>query len=326
MRISIRHQLSVTPPPGTANLVLQLLLTPKSGPTQDVESWTVDVQGMEHAAVFYDAYGNTTHMVNQARPEGELLVNVSGVVNTRDTNGVLGRPGGEPVVAMYKRMTQMTRVPVTLYGKYRGDKNSRLDILHGLMLRVSDTLATTVRQQAPAPDASAQSQSQDGITQSMGSMTQSMGGMSQSMGSGGSSQSMGAEPEGALVPPPETVETDQPPVNEEPGHEVVVRLPLPPATEYAHMFIGAARALGIPARFVTGYLVGTDDEPAKFHAWAEAYTEKLGWIGFDPMLELCPTDRHVRLAVGLDSLSAAPLRCVPAGEGVVDNGVEITLL
>jgi hypothetical protein len=324
MRISIRHQLSVTPPPGTTNLVMQLLLTPKSGPTQDIESWSVDVQGMENAAVFYDAYGNTAHMVNQAKPEGELLVNITGVVNTRDTHGVLGRPGGEPVVALYKRMTQMTRVPVTLYGKYRGEKNSRLDILHGLMLRVSDTLMTTVQPAAPAT--SGQSQSQNGMSQTIGSMTQSMGGMSQTMGADGSTQGMIAEPEVPLAPPLEASESDQPPVIEEPGHEVVVRLPLPPATEYAHMFVGAARALGIPARFVTGYLVGTDDEPAKFHAWAEAYTEKLGWIGFDPMLELCPTDRHVRLAVGLDSLSAAPLRCVPAGEGVVDNGVEITLL
>ena len=49
MRISIRHQLSVTPPPGTTNAVLQLLLTPQSGPTQKVESWSVEMAGIGNA-------------------------------------------------------------------------------------------------------------------------------------------------------------------------------------------------------------------------------------------------------------------------------------
>jgi transglutaminase-like putative cysteine protease len=65
---------------------------------------------------------------------------------------------------------------------------------------------------------------------------------------------------------------------------------------------------------VTGYLVGALEGQAAFHAWAEAYDEALGWIGFDPMLQLCPTDRHVRLATGLDALGARPLRMVPADE------------
>ena len=83
-------------------------------------------------------------------------------------------------------------------------------------------------------------------------------------------------------------------------------------------FIATVRALDIPARFVTGYLAADDDEPAAFHAWAEAYDEGLGWIGFDPALQLCPTDRHIRVAVGLDALSAAPARAVPA-EGAAES-------
>ena len=63
----------------------------------------------------------------------------------------------------------------------------------------------------------------------------------------------------------------------------------------------------------TGYLAAAmTSEAAAFHAWAEAYDEGLGWIGFDPMLGYCPTERHVRVAVGLDALSAAPVRSVPA--------------
>ncbi|HTO28022.1 MAG TPA: hypothetical protein VL017_05475 [Devosia sp.] len=74
---------------------------------------------------------------------------------------------------------------------------------------------------------------------------------------------------------------------------------------------------------MTGYLVGAEDGQAAFHAWAEAYDEALGWIGFDPLLQLCPTDRHVRLAAGLDALGARPMRAVPAGDGVSDVEVSV---
>jgi transglutaminase-like putative cysteine protease len=88
-----------------------------------------------------------------------------------------------------------------------------------------------------------------------------------------------------------------------------------PASDYAHAFIGAARALEIPARYVTGYLNGSDSEQPALHAWAEAWDDGLGWIGFDAMLLLCPTDGHVRVAVGLDATSTMPVRSIPvAGE------------
>lgn len=100
--------------------------------------------------------------------------------------------------------------------------------------------------------------------------------------------------------------------------------PLPPASEPAHAFIGVARSLGIPARYVTGYLMDVPEGVSAFHAWAEAYDEGLGWIGFDPLLGLCPTDRHVRLAVGLDADSARSVRVVPAGNGVATVSVSVT--
>lgn len=88
-----------------------------------------------------------------------------------------------------------------------------------------------------------------------------------------------------------------------------------PASDYAHGFIGAARALEIPARYVTGYLQSSDSEQSALHAWAEAWDDGLGWIGFDAMLQVCPTDRHVRVAVGLDAISTMPVRSIPvAGE------------
>ncbi len=96
------------------------------------------------------------------------------------------------------------------------------------------------------------------------------------------------------------------------------------AAVFAHAFVGTIRALGLPARYVTGYFAGDEDTPAAFHAWAEAYDDGLGWIAFDAALALCPTDRHVRIAVGLDALSTQAVRVVPA-EGVA-RLVEISVV
>lgn len=79
--------------------------------------------------------------------------------------------------------------------------------------------------------------------------------------------------------------------------------------DHAHIFIAGARVLGIPARYVNGYfLSGTPDPADAHHAWAEAWVEGLGWVGFDPANLMCPTERYVRLATGLDALTAAPIR------------------
>lgn len=96
--------------------------------------------------------------------------------------------------------------------------------------------------------------------------------------------------------------------------------------DHAQVFIAAARTLGIPARYVTGYLLIDGDVPgAAHHAWAEAYTEDLGWIGFDPANGICPTDAYVRLAVGLDAAGAAPVRGIRHGAGDERLGVEVVV-
>jgi transglutaminase-like putative cysteine protease len=80
--------------------------------------------------------------------------------------------------------------------------------------------------------------------------------------------------------------------------------------DFAHVFIASARCLGIPARYTGGYLRRADGVVAQeaAHAWAEAFVPDLGWVGFDPANGICPTDAHVRTAIGLDRLGAAPVR------------------
>jgi transglutaminase-like putative cysteine protease len=99
--------------------------------------------------------------------------------------------------------------------------------------------------------------------------------------------------------------------------------------DHAHVFIACARHLGIPARYVSGYLwsPGADDQThAASHAWAEARVDGLGWVGFDPANVKCPTDHYVRVAVGLDYLGTAPVRGVRRGGGEEHLDVAVRVL
>lgn len=80
--------------------------------------------------------------------------------------------------------------------------------------------------------------------------------------------------------------------------------------DHTHVFIAAARRIGIPARYVSGHLLLDEDlhEQDAAHAWAEAHIDGLGWVGFDAANGICPTERYVRVACGLDYLGAAPVR------------------
>ena len=88
--------------------------------------------------------------------------------------------------------------------------------------------------------------------------------------------------------------------------------------DLSHIYIAAARRMGIPARYVSGHLAPRDTavgEQEAAHAWAEAYVPKLGWVGFDAANGLCISETHVRVAVGLDYLGAAPVRGARYGGG-----------
>ncbi len=87
--------------------------------------------------------------------------------------------------------------------------------------------------------------------------------------------------------------------------------------DHAHVFIAAARANGRPARYVSGYMLAAEGaaELHETHAWAEAFVKGLGWVGFDPSNEICPTDRYIRLACGHDAVGAAPVRGNVLGGG-----------
>ena len=84
--------------------------------------------------------------------------------------------------------------------------------------------------------------------------------------------------------------------------------------DHAQIFVGCARMLGIPARYVSGYLMMDDRvEQEASHAWAEAHIDGLGWVGFDVSNGISPDPRYVRVATGRDYREAAPMTGISYG-------------
>lgn len=96
--------------------------------------------------------------------------------------------------------------------------------------------------------------------------------------------------------------------------------------DHAHIFIGAARAMDIPARYVSGYLMMDDriDQEAT-HAWAEAHVDGIGWVGFDVSNGISPDPRYVRVATGRDYRDAAPITGISFGSASQALHVEVAV-
>jgi len=78
--------------------------------------------------------------------------------------------------------------------------------------------------------------------------------------------------------------------------------------DHAHIFITCARQIGLPARYVSGYLMMNETVlQDATHAWAEVHLDDLGWVGFDVSNGISPDARYVRVATGLDYAQAAPV-------------------
>jgi transglutaminase-like putative cysteine protease len=269
MQITIRHKVTIDIGEGVPRAWQHLLLTPQKSSVLSVRDWRIEAPGMDDATGFIDAYGNRAHLCSQTHPESQVSIVASGLVETFDKAGVVGRLGTDPVPALFRRLTRLTTPRESLIEKYRTAPRkgrNRIPLLHALMAGVGEDIGGGGQLLAQRQDAGALDQVQMPATQ-------------------------GTQPAPA---------------------------------DYAHAFIGAARALDIPARFVTGYVVA-DDGSAKYHAWAEAWDDGLGWIGFDAMFGYCPAERHVRLAAGLDADGTRPVRSVPAAGQLAPGDVDVEL-
>ncbi|MEA3176034.1 MAG: hypothetical protein QOF42_3445 [Gammaproteobacteria bacterium] len=86
--------------------------------------------------------------------------------------------------------------------------------------------------------------------------------------------------------------------------------------DQAHVYIASARAVGIPARYVSGYLYTGDQSEAASHAWVDVWLgTETGWQSLDVTHKRPAVRTYCRLAVGRDYLDAAPVRGVRHGGG-----------
>ncbi|AOY90802.1 transglutaminase [Cupriavidus sp. USMAA2-4] len=328
MRLAIRHISRFQLDDHAAYALQRLHLRPQSGPGQTVRAWQVTIDGIEPMLTYADGLGNQTDLVRHEGDKPEVVIVAAGVVETHDCAGVLGQGDSYAPPWLFERETELTRAGdavAALAAEVPGETPG-LEVLHWLMTAIHGRVAYTPERAAEAPaDAEAALASGEGSSR-----------------------------------------------------------------DYAHVFIAAARALKIPARFISGYLmtdsparrlaeslrlpagaleaaaeagrrqpaeqdgeVAVEDEdeaetggtppatrdaageaparqrpaaavaqPPSAHAWAEAFVEGLGWVGFDPFLNRCPDERYVRIAAGLDYRDAMPVM----GPGARAVGVEISVI
>jgi transglutaminase-like putative cysteine protease len=83
--------------------------------------------------------------------------------------------------------------------------------------------------------------------------------------------------------------------------------------DFAHLFIAVARTMGVPARYVSGYIHAVGAATTASHAWGEAWVPGRGWVGYDATHPVRAAEHHVRLAVGRDYSDAAPTRGIYVG-------------
>jgi transglutaminase-like putative cysteine protease len=93
--------------------------------------------------------------------------------------------------------------------------------------------------------------------------------------------------------------------------------------DHAHVFLASCRTLGVPARYVSGYLAADRNAQLASHAWVEAWVPDEGWQGYDIANNTKPGVRHVRVAVGLDYLDACPVRGYRRGGRGESMAVEV---
>ncbi|CAB3750057.1 transglutaminase [Burkholderia sp. MSh2] len=319
MRLAIRHISRYQFDDQATHALQRLRLRPQSGPGQTVRAWQVTIDGVEPTLSYADGLGNRIDLVRHDRgAKAEIVVIAAGVVETQDRAGIVGNPEGYAPPWIFERETALTKAGdiVRALAEALPIDPRGLDALHWLMTEVHGRIAYAPNLAADAPvDAETALESGEGTSR-----------------------------------------------------------------DHAHAFIAAARALKIPARYISGYVLADSamqriadakqnagdegeeealalqsgegmqqalgashaaqsqgqaqaalggqtqaaalmQQPAG-HAWAEAYVEGLGWVGFDPFMNRCPDERYVRIAVGLDYRDAQPV----TGLGATAVGIEISVV
>lgn len=264
MRLSIRHTTRYRFGAPVQHALQRLRLTPKETQGQKILEWSMDYENAQPELSYEDQHHNTTTLVSVEQGASEVTVTCSGLVDTADQAGVIGRHAGHLPLWSFLGQTRQTRPGPgmqKMLGTFVDRGDSTLDMLHELSRTILDRVEYRV-----------------GSTQSNTTAEESF-----------------AAKSGVCQ-------------------------------DHAHIFIGAARSLDIPARYVSGYLMMNDriDQEAG-HAWAEAHVDGLGWVGFDISNGISPDERYVRVATGRDYRDAAPVTGISYGNAAHELEVGVAV-
>lgn len=249
MRINVCHETLYRYDVPLSRVIQALRVTPRSFQGQDIVNWRVEVSSDCKLESQEDAFGNIVHTFSVDGPLSELSVQVTGEVETQDTNGVVIGAVERFPPSLYLRESTLTTPDDAIHSFAQAiaaeKRENRLDLLHYLLSTLSSEMTYDTDPTQAGTTAAEAFALKRGVCQDL-----------------------------------------------------------------AHVFISVGRCLGIPTRYVGGYLHRNDGVVAQDagHAWAEAHVPGLGWVGFDPSHGICTTDAFIRVAIGLDYLGAAPVR------------------
>lgn len=253
MKLQISHTTKYSFDQPVEYALQKVRLRPMSDPTQQVGTWSLDIDGGKLETGYKDHYGNLVDLVSADEGTQNLTVTATGDVTTLNATGVLGMVMGRMPLWHFKSTTRQTEPgdAIKEFAALIGQGATQLDGLH----------ATTAAVLAAVPYQSGQ--------------------------------------------------TDADTTAEE-----AIKIGKGVCQDHAHIFLAAARHAGLPARYVSGYLMMNDrvDQDAS-HAWAEVFVDDLGWVGFDVSNGVSPDERYVRIATGLDAHSTAPISGLRLGSG-----------
>src|ERR1700749_1000758 len=141
MRLRITHSTSYRYEPAATGVIQILRMTPGSHDGQDVAEWQIDVSADARLEMREDAFGNVTHGLTFG-PVSDLVINVSGLIETHDTGGVLRGTDERFPPGLFLRATQLTEVNPAMANFARGLRaeadEDALGFLHTLMMQISE--------------------------------------------------------------------------------------------------------------------------------------------------------------------------------------------
>jgi transglutaminase-like putative cysteine protease len=259
MLLNIEHQTQYIYSEAVQYTIQELRLTPRNGQGQHVKHWEIKVDGQCHP--FEDTFGNLAHTLVIDQPHDQLLISVSGEVET----GVESLASHQPLpIELFLRDTPLTQADaaMTTFAQQFAKAS-----LQDMMLALRDRM-----------------QYIEGATEVHTSAAEAF-----QLGKG-------------------------------------------VCQDHAHAFIGCCRSLGLPARYVSGYLFTVDGSLMQTHAWVDVWQNDQ-WLGLDVSNGTMVNETHVRLAIGLDYRSASPVTGTRIGGGMegmssvvsVNQGAALTL-